>query len=75
MDTTIEYYKKMTPEQRSKHKSYLEKCLQVPDHKVGQMKWMWPYWKESLHILTQLMTDLGELPSENPQPVTSNQQP
>ena len=62
-NATTEHYKKMTPEQRMFNKDYLEKSLQVPDGKVGQMKWMWPYWQESLLILTRVMTELNELPT------------
>lgn len=63
MDTTTEHYKKMTPEQRMFNKNYLEKSLNAPDGSTGQMKWMWPYWKESLQILIQVMTELGETPT------------
>ena len=62
-NATTEHYKKMTPKQRMFNKDYLEKSLQVPDGKVGQMKWMWPYWQESLLILTRVMTELNELPT------------
>ena len=71
MLTVAKHYTAMTADQRMRHKEYLEKCLQVPDGKIGQCKWMWPLWKESLAILQDVMVELGELEPASMQPDTN----
>jgi hypothetical protein len=68
MLTVAKHYTAMNADQRMRHKEYLEKCLQVPDGKIGQCKWMWPLWKESLAILQDVMVELGELEPASPNP-------